>query len=102
MKEGYIMEKATLNIIIASYLDAKAAEAKAKKEKERLAGLLKEALKNGSVETEMFYVNLERTESTILDTQKLYKDFPEMKTVYGKPSVKESIKIFEKSAEKTA
>ena len=45
---------------------------------------------------------MEKAESTILDTQRLYKDFPDMKEVYGKSSVKESIKIFEKSAEKTA
>lgn len=95
------MEKATLNIVIASYIDAKEAESKAKKEKERLSNLLKEELKKGSIETEMFYCNLEKTETTILDTQKLYKDFPDMKTVYGKPSVKESIKVFEKAAEKT-
>lgn len=94
-----------INDIVAAYIAAKEEENTAKKRADALrAAILEHAGKDSAFETDDYIVTIKTTISTILDTKALYKDFPDMKEVYGRPSAKTSVIPTEKpeSMRKTA
>ena len=94
-----------INEVIAAYIAAKEEENAAKQRADALRALiLDHAGKDSAFETDDYIVTIKTTVSTVLDTKTLYKDFPDMKEAYGRPSVKTSIVPTEKpeSMRKTA
>lgn len=91
----------SIDEIIVAYEQAKEQESIAKKEKDKLkAFILNHAGNNPDFSTDNFHVFIKKTYQTNLDTKKLYKDFPEMKDVYGKTIEKVSVDVKTKQAEK--
>lgn len=77
----------SINEIISAYIEAKEAEAKAKKTAATLKALiLDHAGTRDSFETSDYILAVKKTYSVTLDTKALYKDFPDIKDTYGKPS----------------
>ena len=86
----------SINEIIAVYLTAKAQEAAANKAAREAkaraeaaaADIMRHAADRAGFETESYTVGITRTTSIILDTEKLYHDFPGIKALdqYGKES----------------
>ena len=94
-----------LNGIIKNYLEACAQESDAKKRKESAKQIIIDAIgNNDGITTDLFAVIVKKTSSVKLDTKTLYKDFPDIKNVYGKESVSVSLAIADnvKSDVKTA
>ena len=92
-----------INTVIADYIRAKQEKAAAeKREKELKALLLSIAGGRESFETDNFTVIVKTSASMRLDTDALYKDFPDIKKEYGRVSTSTSIIAAEKetSAEK--
>ena len=88
----------SINEIVSLYAMAKEQEKKAKQEKENLKALILEYAKDSDIfETENFTVTIKKTESKRLDTKALYKDFPDIKSVYEKVTESVSIDTFEKA-----
>lgn len=73
-----------INEIVAAYNAAKARESAAKKEKDLCSAMILEYA-NGAefFETDDFRVMLGNRSRSGIDTKKLYKDFPDIKDVYG-------------------
>lgn len=95
----------TRNEIIAAYLAAKDAEAAAKKQADAMKKLILDFMGSALVlETDVYHVFIEEKKSVRIDTDSLYKDFPDIKNDYGKVSVSRSVKAVPRSAatEKTA
>lgn len=94
----------TINDVVSAYIKAKEAEKEAKKTADAMKSLILE--KAGSdplFETDAYSVFIKRTESTRLDSDALYRDFPDIKQAYGRTSVSCSIVIADKASEqKTA
>lgn len=87
----------TINQIVSAYIEAKAAESEAKKKADALKALILEHAGTDPVfETADYIVTIKTQVSTVLDTKALYKDFPDMKTEYGRPSIKTTITPAEK------
>lgn len=87
-----------INDIITAYIAAKEEENTAKKRADALrAAILEHAGTDPVFETADYIVTIKTQVSTVLDTKALYKDFPDMKKVYGRPSVKTSVIPTEKS-----
>ncbi len=86
----------SINDAITLYLAAKAAESaatkKAKEEKAKAdaaaAEIMRHAAGRAGFETELYTVGITRTVSIVLDSEKLYRDFPDIKSMdqYGKES----------------
>lgn len=87
----------TINEMISSYLTIKEqAAALAKQEKQLKALLLESAAGRDFFETESYAVTIKTTSSFRLDTEALYKDFPDIKNDYGKVTTSRSVIIAEK------
>jgi len=92
----------SIDSIITEYLKAKADQAaaekvarEAKKRAEALAGdILRHAAGRASFETSAYIVGLAPVTRVVLDTEKLYRDFPGIKDLdqYGRESTRTDIK----------
>lgn len=81
-----------INEIIAAYIQEKEAEAAAKKRAAAMKSLLLEyAGGRKSFTTDVYTVLVKTSTSCRLDTEKLFKDFPDIKTEYGKTSTSTTI-----------
>ena len=95
------MDTNTINRIISEYLAAKAAEAaanKAAREAKKRAELaadriIRHAAGKASFDTDAYTVSIEKVTRIILDTEKLYADFKDIKSLdqYGKESSRDVI-----------
>jgi len=93
----------TTNEIIAAYLAAKEAEKQAKKEKEKLQAMILDAAGDADFfETDAYRIMIDTRTRTSIDTDAVYKDFPEFKDVYGKTTEYSVITVKAKAATKTA
>ena len=78
-----------INEIIAAYNAAHAEKTRLEKiEKEMKALILDHAGDNDHFSTDVYTVFIKTTMSDGLDTKALYKDFPDIKAEYGRPSEK--------------
>lgn len=81
-----------INTIISDYLQAKQQEAEAKKRAAALKDLiLQHAGDADNFTTDEFTVIIKKSVSVRLDTDALYKDFPDIKDTYGRESVSRSV-----------
>lgn len=93
----------SINEIISAYVSACEEEKRAKKRAEEMKKLILSTMGNNPLfETDIYSVIMNKTVSSRIDTEALYKDFPDIKKDYGKPSISVSLTIAEKSALKTA
>lgn len=93
----------SINEIISAYISACEEEKRAKKRAAEMKKLILSAMgENPLFETDLYSVIMNKTVSSRIDTEALYKDFPDIKKDYGKPSISVSLTIAEKSALKTA
>ena len=91
----------SINEIVAAYIAAKETESAAKKQAEEMKNLILDyAGNNDNFTTDLYTVVVKTTASTRLDTAALYKDFPDIKTVYGKTTASKSITAVATAAEK--
>jgi len=89
----------SIDSIITRYLQAKAAEAAAKKDADTLRELiLQHAAGADHFTTADYIVTIKETASVRLDSARLYKDFPDIKTEYGKTTVSRSVTATVKTA----
>lgn len=80
------------NTLIAEYLKAKEAEAEAKKRVSALKdAILTVAGSADNFRTDDYTVIIKTTSSVRLDTVALYRDFPDMKDVYGKVTTSKTV-----------
>ena len=92
-----------IDVIIAEYNRIKEEKASLEKQEKALREqILLFANEKNMVETDRYTVIIKSSERVTLDTKALYKDFPEMKDVYGKTTTVKTLAIAEKVAEKTA
>lgn len=92
-----------INTIIAEYNRIKEEKTSLEKQEKALREqILLFANEKAMFETDQFTVIIKSSERVTLDTRALYKDFPEMKDVYGKTSTVKTLAIAEKATEKTA
>ena len=92
----------TKNEIIAAYLAAKDAETAAKKQADTMKKLILDFMGSEQIlETDLYHVFIEEKKSLRIDTDSLYKDFPDIKNDYGKISVSRSVKAVPRSAATT-
>ena len=81
-----------INEIIAAYIQEKEAEAAAKKRAAAMKNLLLEhAGGRDNFTTDIYTVVIKTTASTRLDTENLYKDFPDIKETYGKTTTSTTV-----------
>ena len=81
-----------INDIITSYLQAKQAEADAKKRAAAMKELiLQHAGDADNFKTDVYTVIVKTTTSSRLDTATLYKDFPDIKDTYGKTTTSKTV-----------
>ena len=81
-----------INTIISEYIKAKEEKAAAeKREKAYKALLIDHANGRDNFSTDIFTVIVKTSSSVRLDTAALYKDFPDMKTVYGKETTSTTV-----------
>ena len=81
-----------INDIITSYLQAKQAEADAKKRAAAMKELiLQHAGDADNFTTDVYTVIVKTTTSSRLDTAALYKDFPDIKDTYGKTTTSKTV-----------
>lgn len=95
----------SINETITAYNAAKAQENAAKKEKEKLAALIiNHANGRDFFATDEYNVVIDKRTRTGIDTETLYKDFPDFKDTYGKTTEYNVItaKAITKATEKTA
>jgi len=75
----------SIDEIITAYIEAKETEAAAKKRAASMKALIIEfAAGAETFETDVFTVIMKKTTSVRLDTAALYRDFPDVKSVYEK------------------
>ena len=81
-----------INGIITAYMAAKQAETAARKQAESMRALILDHAKGADhFTTDMYSVIIKTTESIRLDTAALYRDFPDVKTAYGKTTTSTTI-----------
>lgn len=81
-----------INDIITSYMQAKQAEADAKKRAAAMKELiLQHAGNTDNFTTDVYTVIIKTTTSSRLDTVALYKDFPDIKDTYGKTTTSKTV-----------
>lgn len=91
----------SINELIMNYNRAKETENAAKKEKETLKQLILNYANGRELfDTEEYTVIITKRPQNRIDTEKLYKDFPDFKDVYGKTTVSEIITAKEKQTQK--
>lgn len=82
----------SINEIITTYIEEKANESAAKKRAEAMKKLiLQHAGSADSFQTDIYTVIIKTTSSIRLDTDSLYKDFPDIKNDYGKVTTSRTI-----------
>ena len=82
----------SINEIIAAYLQAKQAEADAKKRAAAMKELILQHAGNAdNFTTDVYTVVIKTTTSSRLDTTALYKDFPDIKDTYGKTTTSKTV-----------
>lgn len=92
-----------INTIISEYNRIKEQKASlGKQEKALREQILLFANEKAMFETDCYTVIIKSSERVTLDTKSLYKDFPEMKDVYGKTATVKTLAIAKKATEKTA
>ena len=92
-----------INNIISEYNRIKEEKTSLEKQEKALREqILLFANEKAMFETDQFTVIVKSSERVTLDTKALYKDFPEMKSVYGKTATVKTLAIAEKATEKTA
>lgn len=81
-----------INDIITSYMQAKQAEADAKKRAAAMKELILQHAGNAdNFTTDVYTVIVKTTTSSRLDTSALYKDFPDIKDTYGKTTTSKTV-----------
>ena len=81
-----------INTIISQYLAAKQAETDARKQAEALRAVIMDHAKGADhFTTDDYTVIIKTTASVRLDTAALYRDFPDVKTAYGKATTSTTI-----------
>ena len=81
-----------INTIVTNYLQAKQAEADAKKRAAAMKELiLQHAGDADNFTTGVYTVVIKTTTSSRLDTSALYKDFPDIKNTYGKTTTSKTV-----------
>ena len=81
-----------INEIIAAYIQEKETEAAAKKRAAALKNLLIDyAGGRDNFATDVYTVVIKTTASARLDTDALYRDFPDIKTEYGKVTTSKTV-----------
>ena len=81
-----------INDVITSYLQAKQAEADAKKRAAAMKELiLQHAGDADNFTTDVYTIIVKTTTSSRLDTAALYKDFPDIKDMYGKTTTSKTV-----------
>lgn len=89
----------SINEIVAAYIDAKEEQKAATARVKELTALILDTADGRSVfDTDDYTVTVSAAESLRLDTDALYKDFPDIKTAYGKVSVSRSVKAFRRAS----
>ena len=92
----------TINEAIKTYTEQNAIASAAKKAAEQAKKFILSAMGNESeLKTDSFIVYLKKTSSTRLDTESLYRDFPDIKETYGKESVSKSIDVHKLAKEES-
>lgn len=87
---------------IETYNREKAIETEAKKKAEAAKKFILSFMgDNENIVTDAYTVTLKKTASFRLDTEALYKDFPDIKETYGKTTVSKSLIIQATNTEKT-
>ena len=83
-----------INTIITNYLQARQAEADAKKRAAAMKELiLQHAGDADNFTTDIYTVIVKTTTSSRLDTAALYKDFPDIKDTYGKATTSKTVDV---------
>lgn len=91
----------TINEMIKEYASAKQIEKEAKKQAEKMKDMiLAYASGANNFETDIYSVIIKNNIRCGIDTETLYKDFPDLKDVYGKTTEYKTITIAEKKMEK--
>ena len=81
-----------INEIIAAYIQEKETEAAAKKRAAAMKALLIDyAGGRDNFSTDVYTVVIKTSASTRLDTENLYKDFPDIKETYGKTTTSTTV-----------
>ena len=81
-----------INDIITNYMQAKQAEADAKKRAAAMKELILQHVGNAdNFTTDVYTVIIKTTTSSRLDTAALYKDFPDIKDTYGKTTTSKTV-----------
>lgn len=89
-----------INSIIARFEAARAAKSAAEKEEKALRALiLQYAAGRHAFETDGFTVIVKTSSRTTLDTASLYKDFPDVRDVYGHETTVTTVTTSAKKAE---
>ena len=89
----------TINEIVAAYIDAKEEQKVLNARVKELTAIILDTADGRSVfDTDDYTVTVSATESLRLDTDALYKDFPDIKATYGKVSTSRSVKAFSKAS----
>ena len=92
----------TIKEAIETYNREKAIESEAKKKAEAAKKFILSFMgDNENIVTDAYMVTLKKTASFRLDTESLYKDFPDIKETYGKTTVSKSLIIQATENEKT-
>ena len=82
----------SINEVITAYLQAKEEEKQAKKRAEAMkAFILDHANGADNFTTDVYTVVIKTTTSSRLDTAALYRDFPDIKTVYEKTTTSKTV-----------
>ena len=90
-----------INNIIRAYMEIVENRKAMEKQEENLKKMIYDFMgKNTFAETDCYFLTVKETATTRLDTKALYKDFPDMKEVYGKTSVSKSLVATGKQQEK--
>lgn len=91
-----------INSIIQEYLEGQEKQAELKKRLACLKGLiLDHAGNNDSFLTDNFSVIVKTSTSIRLDTETLYKDFPDIKKEYSKETISKTLAIAQIASENT-
>ena len=81
-----------INTIISEYIKAKEQETAAKKRIAALKSIIMDHAKNAdNFSTDIYTVVIKTTTSSRLDTAALYRDFPDIKSVYEKSTTSKTI-----------
>ena len=90
-----------INSIINAYMETMENRKALEKQEENLKKLIYDYMgENTFAETGFYFMTIKETETTRLDTKALYKDFPDMKEVYGKTSISKSLVVTENQQKK--